>query len=229
MAKAKKKKEKKKIFGENWGFVQIFMIFVIGCIIGVYYEQFLHLFKTGLWESRQGIIYGPFNPVYGLGFGMFVIFLGKNIKTRKWWLTFIYACLLGGIAEYATSWISTELFHAESWDYSDRLLNIGGRTTIPYMLFWGAGGSLFMFYIYPLFVKLINKIPYKVGKIAFPILVVFMILNMFISYSALIRQASRIQGNEPANAFSRFLDWHYNDEFLKKYYPNMVHRDVGSK
>ena len=27
--------------------------------------------KFGMWESRAGIIYGPFNPIYGLGFALF--------------------------------------------------------------------------------------------------------------------------------------------------------------
>jgi len=216
----KKNTKEKKIFAEKWGFAQIFMFFIIGCIIGVYYEQILNLIQNGVWESRQGLIYGPFNPVYGAGFALFVLFLGKNIKKRKWYLTYLYACLLGGAAEFTTSWASEKLFNAESWDYSHKFLNIAGRTTIPYMLFWGLGGLIFMMWIYPIIVKLLNKIPYKIGRVILPILVVFMALNMFITWSALIRQANRLNDKPPANAFSRLLDRHYTDEFLARYFTN---------
>jgi len=220
MKKKQKNNQEKKLFAANWGFTQIFMFFLIGCIIGVYYEQILNLIANGVWESRQGLIYGPFNPVYGAGFALFVLFLGKNIKKRKWYLTYIYACLLGGAAEYITCWISEVFFDARSWDYSHLFLNIQGRTTIPFMLFWGLGGLIFMLWVYPFIVKLLTKIPYKFGRILLPILVTFMALNMLISYSALIRQANRLNDLPPANAFSRFLDRHYTDEFLAKYFTN---------
>ncbi len=216
-------KSDEKVFAEKWGFPRIFMFFIIGCIIGTYYEQLLYLVRSGLWESRRGVIYGPFNPVYGLGFMAFALFLGKNNDTRPWYLTFLYTSLLGGIAEYLTSYIGEVLFNAQSWDYSEHFLNINGRTTIPYMIFWGLGGLVFMKFAYPFMSKMISRIPYNIGRALLPILVVFMILNMFISYSALIRQANRLRNLSPANAFSEFLDKYYTDDFLKKYYSNMIH------
>lgn len=211
------------VFAKGWCFAKIFMLFVIGCIIGTYYEQFLYLFRSGIWESRQGIIYGPFNPIYGFGFAAFGLFLGKNVATRKWYWTYLYACILGGITEFSLSWIGETLFHANSWDYSTYFLNIGGRTTIPYMLFWGLGGLLFMQFIYPFLSKLIEMIPYKIGKIGLPIFVTFMVLNMVVSYSALFRQAQRQMGNPPISIVGEIYDKIYTDEFLKTVYPNMVH------
>lgn len=213
----------KKIFAEKWGFAQIFMFFTIGCIIGVYYEQILTLITDGVWESRKGIIYGPFNPVYGAGFALFVFFLGKHNATRKWYLTFLYSAILGGVAEYSLSWISEVLFNSKSWDYSGYFLNIGGRTTVPFMMFWGLGGLIFMYFIYPFICKLLQKIPYSFAKVAFPILVVFLILDMFVSYTALIRQANRLKGEEPITFLGELYDKIYTDEFLKEIYPNMIH------
>ena len=71
-----KKKEKK--FAEGYCFKKIFIFFLIGCLIGTYYEEILHFIKTSNWESRGGLIYGPFSPIYGLGVAVFVILLGKN-------------------------------------------------------------------------------------------------------------------------------------------------------
>ncbi|MEG0824048.1 MAG: putative ABC transporter permease, partial [Erysipelotrichaceae bacterium] len=173
-----------KVFAKGFCFSKIFAIFFIGCIVGTYYEQFLTLFTRGVWESRSGLIYGPFNPIYGFGFAGFIAILGKHIKERKWYLTYFFSCLIGGISEYSLSLIGDTLFHATSWDYTGYFLNIGGRTTIPFMLGWGLGGMVILYILYPFLSKLIEKIPYKIGHILFPILLVFMIFNMLISYSA---------------------------------------------
>ena len=218
----------KKTFAKGWCFAKIFFMFFIGCIIGTYYEEILYFFRSGgIWESRQGIIYGPFNPIYGFGFAGFALLLGKHNDTRPMWKTYVISCFIGGAAEYSLSWIGETLFHANSWDYSNMPLNIGGRTTIPFMLFWGLGGLAFMHIIYPLLSKLIEKIPYKVGKILLPILVVFMALDMFVSYTALFRQAERLEGKEPRTVLGEWYDKVYTDEYLGKIYANMKHDHIG--
>ena len=45
----------------------LFWLFVIGSIIGYIFEMLLVLLKKGFFETRQGLIYGPFIPVYGIG------------------------------------------------------------------------------------------------------------------------------------------------------------------
>ncbi len=38
------------------------------------------LFQKGYFESRQGLIYGPFTPVYGIGAIIYYLILRKIIK-----------------------------------------------------------------------------------------------------------------------------------------------------
>ena len=45
-------------------FSKIFIIFMIGSIIGYIVEMIVALVQNGHFESRQGLIYGPFKPVY---------------------------------------------------------------------------------------------------------------------------------------------------------------------
>ena len=45
----------------------IFWIFMIGSIIGYLVEMAVALVQKGCFESRQGLLYGPFTPVYGAG------------------------------------------------------------------------------------------------------------------------------------------------------------------
>ena len=61
-------KEKSAIpFASGMGFERQFWVFVFGCVLGVAVEVLWCWLKTGTIESRSGLIYGPFNPVYGGG------------------------------------------------------------------------------------------------------------------------------------------------------------------
>ena len=199
---------------------------LIGCMIGVYYEEILTVCRTGEWLSRQGIIYGPFNPVYGLGFLAFTVLLCRNLK-RKWWLTYIYSCFIGGAAEVITSLISEYVFKVNAWDYSDKFLNIMGRTTIPFMLFWGLGGLIFVKFVYPGLSKLIELIPKRIGNLIMPTFLIFVLLSHVISYSALFRYGTRAEGQPASNAIEVVLDKYYDDDLMKQYYENSAHEKIG--
>ena len=221
--KTRSKKEVK--FAEGFCFYKLFLIYVIGCMIGTYYEEILTFSRTGAWFSRQGIIYGPFNPVYGAGFLAFSALLCKNLK-RKWWLTYIYACLIGGVTEMASSLIGEYVFQANAWDYSDKFLNIMGRTTIPYMLFWGAGGLIFVKFVYPALSKFIELLPKRIGDVIMPTFMIFVLMSHVVSYTALYRYGTRNEGRPASNALEVKLDKYYDDSFMKQYYDNPVHEKI---
>jgi len=222
--RTKKKKEAK--FAEGFCFYKLFLVYVIGCMIGTYYEEILNFCETGKWLSRQGIIYGPFNPVYGAGFLAFSALLCKNLK-RKWWLTYIYACIIGGVTETISSLIGEYIFKANAWDYSDKFLNIMGRTTIPYMLFWGAGGLIFVKLVYPALSKFIELLPKRIGNVIMPSFMIFVLVSHGVSYVALYRYGTRNEGRAAGNGIEKFLDEHYDDGFMKQYYDNPAHKKIG--
>lgn len=216
----------KRVFAKGMCFDKLFFIFMIGCIVGVYYEQILTLVKNYLadgsivWESRQGVIYGPFNPLYGAGAALMTALLVK--EKRPWYMTLLYGALIGGGFEYVISWLQEIFVGTISWNYTGYFLNIGGRTTIPFMLVWGGAGTVFAYGIYPYLSRMIEKIPYNLGKLITKILVVFMALNMLISWTALLRQTMRRNGHEPLTPVGKIYDEIYTDEYLKVPFPNMV-------
>jgi len=57
----------KKSFASGTDFYKLFWVFMIGCFLGVVIETLFCLVLNGYIESRQGLVYGPFNPVYGFG------------------------------------------------------------------------------------------------------------------------------------------------------------------
>lgn len=225
-----KRKYMKKIvaetkFAEGLCLKKLFFVFLIGSVIGSLYEEILflvqHLMATGelAWSLRRGVIWGPFNVIYGFGAVIMVYLLLR--KPYKNWQIFIYAALLGGIVEYSISFLQEFFTHTMSWDYSGLWLNINGRTTIPFMLVWGLLGLLLVRGVYPPVSEAIERIPPKIGDAVYVILVVFMALDMLISWTAIIRQTLRHNHIPPYTPIGRFYDEHFTDDYLEHYFPNM--------
>ena len=210
-----------KKFAEGYCFIKIFIFFLIGCLIGTYYEEILWFIRYGEWSNRQGLIYGPFSPIYGVGVAIFVIFLGKNNDRRSVWKTLIYAAIIGGGTEFMTSLIADKVFGVQFWDYSNEFLNIFGRTTIPFMIFSGIGGTVLMKIIYPWISKWIEKIPYKIGKPIYIVVLIFILVDVILTYGALGRMALRDNGVKPYTFVGEFMDKVYTDEFLYDKFPIM--------
>lgn len=218
-------------FAQGLSFPKLVFLFVIGCVVGVYYEQLLTLFNhymadgSIVWESRRGVIYGPFNPLYGAGVVTMTICLAR--KQHPWYIILLYGALLGGIIEYGVSYLQEFFVGTTSWDYTGYFLEIGGRTTIPFMLVWGMGGCILTFVIYPFLSNLIEKIPYNLGMIITKVLVIFLVFDMLISWTAIYRQTQRRAGRPPYTVIGKIYDEVYTDAYLKHYFPNM--RPVRNK
>lgn len=216
---------KKEGFAPGMSFSKMYLIFVLGSFLGVIYEEIIgfvkyyHIHKVWFWPNRQGVIYGPFNPLYGASIVFIILLL--NRKKRKPIKTFMYGALLGGSIEYIVSYLMELVLGSVSWDYSKRPFNINGRTTLLYMIFWGFAIMILIHFVYPYLSKWIEKIPKKLGKVLVTFLVIFMTLDMVISWTALGRQVLRHKGYEPITFIGEFYDKVYTDEYLKKVYTNM--------
>lgn len=212
----------KKVFAKGMSFFKLFWIFVIGCIIGTYYEQFLTLFLHGEWVSRQGVLYGPFNPVYGFGM-MLIVWAFHNQK--DWKRLLLYGAIGGGGFEYLLSFLQEFFIGSRSWDYDNHLLNINGRTTIPFALFWGLLTIIVVKFVYPFLSKWIEKIPYKFGNIFSIIFAVLLGIDMALTGAVLLRQGARSEGKAPYTAFGEWIDQVYTDDYLEKIFPNMAKQE----
>lgn len=194
------------------------MYFTIGCFLGCIFETLLCFAQRGYFESRSGLIYGPFNPVYGFGV-MFLVMLLR--KYKKDYAIFFFGALYGGIIEYISSWIQEFLFHSTSWNYSHYFLNFDGRTSIYHMMWWGLLSLLFMKHIDKHIENLIFKI--KKHRLLIAILIIiFFVINAFISGYASLRQYERSQNIEATTSIQRFFDKHYPDSLVNKVYPNRM-------
>lgn len=206
------------------GFYKLFWVFFVGSFLGVVLEVVWSFFFEWDIVSRQGLIYGPFNLVYG--FGALVMLLGLLWMEKKnnWWL-FLGGVIIGSIFEYSCSWVQEALFGSVSWQYDTMPLNLHGRITIVFSLMWGGLGIAWIRWLYPWISRFVDRIPKKVSVSLTWVLLLFMVGNSFISGFAVRRMAERREAKPAANEFEQFLDQHYPDEMLSKIYVNMVFVD----
>ena len=200
-------------------FIKVFIIFMIGSVIGYVVEMIVALVQNGYIESRQGLLYGPFTPVYGIGIIVYYIFFNK-IKTRDKKIVFLLSMLIGGITEYLCSFIQEKVFGTISWDYSEWLFNINGRTTLIHCTYWGIAGLLYVSYIEPLIPKIENAIRNNHVRVITSCLVICMVLNITISTMAALRQKERIEDVPASGTLYMFLDKNYPNEYIDRVFAN---------
>ena len=197
----------------------LFWIFIIGSIAGFIFEVIVVFFQKGHFELRQGLIYGPFIPVYGIGAMCYYIVLSK-IKIKNKVQIFLITMILGGITEYLCSFIQEKAFGTISWDYSYLPFNINGRTSLLHCIYWGIGGVLYITYIEPLLNKMIDKTNMKAFDLITIILSIFIVFDISISWMAADRQTERKNDIEPQNHLDLFLDKNYPDEYMNRIFNN---------
>lgn len=210
---------------EKIPFQKLFYIFIIGSVFGCVYETiltfFMYLIKDGsiVIVSRSGLLYGPFNPIYGIGAALMIYFLAR--KEYKWWQIILYGTLIGGAFEVLMGFGQEIFTGTSSWDYSGHFLNIGGKTSLYIMTIWGLICYVLVKLIYPLFNKIYQKVPAKISDIVYKVLLVFMIINCILSFSAVVRMNLRHHDQPPITPYGKFLDKVYTDERVHRSYTNM--------
>ncbi|MDL2317830.1 putative ABC transporter permease [Eubacteriales bacterium OttesenSCG-928-A19] len=207
-------------FTAGTGFYKLVWVFAIACVLGYLIETAFCLVMRGIIESRQGMVYGPFNQVYGLGAVLMVLLLHPLAKKSDRWL-FVGGALLGGAFEFACSWVQEKVFGTVSWEYSGDMFSIGGRTNLQLMLCWGVLGVVFMKGIYPRLSALIDRIPRRPGLFLTWVLAIGLGLNMLLSAAAVGRWVTRQHGAPAEGAVATYLDRHFPNDVMEEIYPSM--------
>ncbi|MBQ3325789.1 putative ABC transporter permease [Candidatus Saccharibacteria bacterium] len=209
----------------NLPFKKLFFVFLFGCVFGCIYETVLTFFMYLIGEgsivivSRSGLLYGPFNPVYGVGAALMVFFLAR--KDYKWWQIVLYGAIIGGVFELLVG-LGQEVFTGtSSWNYSDQPLNILGKTSVFIMLVWGLICLFFIKLIYPVISKYYERMPDNTRDVVYKIMLIFIIFDCLISFSAVVRMNLRHHGQPAITPFGKFLDSVYTDERIHRSYTNM--------
>ena len=218
-------------------FHQLLWYFIIFSIIGLLIETIFCYITSGIIESRKGLLWGPFCPVYGVGAAMLIILLNK-VDTNNNFKLFIYGFLIGSILEYIMSYVLEAFYGIRFWDYTYTGKDINGRICTIYSIFWGFLSILLMKGIKPFIDKIINKIPKKMGKILEIVITVFLVIDVLATIWAIHTYETRAIQNyyheeitieEDTNWLiqlkNKIENEYFTNDFMKKTFPNLRTKD----
>lgn len=213
--------EEKHVFAEGICLDKLIWVFLVSALLGDVIETLYCWALEGVWMSRSSVLYGPFSIVWGIGAVVLTLVLSRFAHKPDRYIFFVGA-LIGGVYEYGCSLFTEIVLGYVFWDYSWMPFNIGGRTNLLYMGFWGILSVVWIKLIYPKMSHWIEKLPALQGKIITWVLIGFMICNALISAMAVIRYTQRNDGIEASNVVEEFLDAAYEDKLIEKVWPNMM-------
>lgn len=214
-------KRKDIVFAGGMSLDKIVWVFLISALLGDIIETFYCRLVGGTWMSRSSVVFGPFSFVWGIGAVLLTVSLIRlKDKDDRWIL--LAGGILGGAFEYMCSVFTELVFGKVFWDYSHMPLNIGGRTNVLFMFFWGVLGLVWVKMAYPPLEKLIERFPPLAAKVATWLIIGLMVLNGLFTASVMLRYNERQAGQEPSNVLETFIDNVYDDGFVEHRWQNMV-------
>lgn len=140
-----------------------FNVFYLCSFLGFLLETSLKLLFFP--HMNNGILFGPWIPVYGFG-GVVVLLIShyvfrktKMSKMAKTLVTFLIVMVLVTILEWLGGTFIELLFDKVYWDYSHMKFNFGPYISLEMSLLWGIFSIIFIYLIMPIEEKIIKKIP----------------------------------------------------------------------
>lgn len=160
-------------------FDEIVIIFALASIVGYFIETIYVYLVCGNFVKR-GMLTGPYCPIYG--FGTIILYLSfyKVKRTKENIpLIFLFTSLLMGAFELMCGLGFKYFFNMEMWNYSGKFLNILNYTTVPILIGWGILGTIYVFFLHPLILKVLSVIPKHIMRsLAIIIICIYIIDNI---------------------------------------------------
>lgn len=202
--------------------------FLIFSILGLIIETLYCYITTGVLESRQGLVYGPFCPIYGCGAVIYIIFLNRYKDSSELKLFFTGA-VLGSIVEYLLSFSMEAIYSNRFWDYSYTKYHINGRISLTYTVFWGVLAIALIKYLKPIIDFIIDKINIRIRRKLEIAIILFFIVDGLLtvwavkSYTMRAEQVywNSIENVEKINRQDRIEDVLFTNEKMIRTFPNI--------
>ena len=202
---------------------QVVILFFIGSILGLIIEEIWMYITAGLTESRVGLVWGPFSPLYGTGAVLLtIICYAITKKGAKWWLIFLISMAVGGILEQVVGWSMETFMGAVSWDYSGVPGCITKWVAVPFLFFWGILGLAWAKLIMPDLLYRIGEPTTRRQVIFVALLAAYLSADILMTLACFDRVHDRERGIPPSGPFEEWVDQNYGDDFVKSHFQNMA-------
>lgn len=202
-------------------FFNLFWIFVVCSILGLAIETVFHLAIYHAYQDRAGLLYGPFSPIYGFG-GLFMTVALNRFHDKPIPVIFLISALIGGAFEFTVSWIMQSAFGIVAWDYSGTFLSIDGRTNFMFMCFWGILGVMWVKFLLPILLWMVNKIPWKLRYALTVVCFVFMVVDVVLTVQTIDCWYLREAGHAPNTPLEEFFNKHYDNAYMEHRFQTMT-------
>ncbi|MEE8722794.1 MAG: putative ABC transporter permease [Eggerthellaceae bacterium] len=223
VARAERYERERFLDNLHLGWYQFVLIFFIGSILGLVIEEIWMFITAGLTQSRVGLVWGPFSPLYGTG-AVILTIVGFYLRRAHatWWQIFLLSVIIGGLLEQITGYSMETLFHATSWSYLHLPDHITQWVAWRFLVFWGILGLVWTKAIMP-------DLLYRIGEqntvrqwVFITLLSAYLIADIFMTMACFTRETERARGIPPENGFEQWVDEHYTDEFIANRFQNLV-------
>lgn len=204
------------------GWYQIVIIFFVGCMAGLLIEEVWMLATSGLTESRVGLVWGPFSPLYGFGAALLTIlsFALRRAHARAWQV-FLASAVVGGVLEQLAGWSMSALFDAESWTYLHLPDHITQWVAWRFLVMWGVLGLVWCRSVMPRLLYQIGMPTARRQVIFVALVATYLVADIAMTLVCFDRKAERDAGVPPSNPFEEWVDTNYSDEFIAGRFQNL--------
>ena len=205
-------------------FYQYIIVFLIASVLGLVLETVFTLLTMGILQSRVGLVWGPFSPLYGAGAVLLTLALWP-MRKRPWWYSFLLGAVLGGLLEQLTGWSMEHFMHAMSWSYLHLPDHITQWVAWRFLIMWGVLGTAWCKIIMPELLYRIGETTTARQMVVVSLLTAFMALDIVMTLACFYRAGKRLDSVPPRNAFEVYVDTHFDDRFMADTFENMQFGD----
>lgn len=202
------------------GFYQYLIIFLVASVLGLILETIWMFVAYGVLESRVGLVWGPFSPLYGCGAVLLTVVLWR-LRDQPTWMIFLISAGLGGILEQLAGWSMETVMHAWSWSYLHFPDHITQWVAWRFLIVWGLLGVAWCKVIMPELLYRIGEPTSRRQAVVVSFLTAFIALDIAMTVACFWRAGKREEGVPPQNVFEEYVDRHFGDEFIKGKFENL--------
>ena len=202
------------------GLYQYIIIFLIASVLGLVIETVYIYITFGILESRVGLVWGPFSPLYGVGAVVLTMVLWP-LRKEPVWKIFLISAILGSCLEQLAGWSMETFAHAQSWTYLGLPDHITQWVAWRFVAMWGVLGVVWTRAIMPEMLYRIGEPASRRQVVVVTLLAAFIVLDVVMTVACFWRAGQRFEGVPPRNAFESYVDMHFDDQFIAKTFENM--------
>lgn len=203
------------------GITHYIVIFIVASVLGLFAEELWMWVSQGRVESRVGVVWGPFSPLYGFGALVFTVVLW-NFRDSPWYEVFLVSMGTGAAIEQTTGLCMEYFWHAQSWTYIGLPDAITQWICWTSVLLWGVLGVVYGRVVLPEAVWIMGEPSSKVQAVVVGVLVALVSVDLIATAYCFFRMEQRALGIPPQNVVDAYVDSRMGDEFIEDRFENLV-------